>query len=232
MQSQNGGPIGGEATTGELELKLQPGMQPGIYSFYVVGIGQMPVTRDPDLLKSAQERKAAVENIAAEAATTAKATATAKTAADQQLGEARAAAQRAAEAVKVAAQTVVEAQSAAADSQAKLEQARAAVEKIRAMPNLKISGCWPARGDECALKVKAAVDAQTAAEAAAKAAAEARAASAARATAEFARTKPPTGRNKSPISFSGWTKESVGCNPNRSPTGSPSECPRRRSPCG
>jgi hypothetical protein len=140
-----------KTSEGKLEFDLPANTPAGSYSFSLVGTTQVSYARNPQAVKEAQDRKAAVDKIATERGAAAKAAAEVKTAAEKQVVDMAAALEKARQAAQQAAK-------AAEEAAAKLkaaEEAKAGAEKQMA---------------EAEARAKAAADAKAAAE---KAAAEA-----------------------------------------------------------
>mgnify|MGYP001244675882 CR=1 FL=1 len=124
---------------GNLEIALPPNAPVGTYTFAVLGTTQVSYSRNPEAVKTATDRKAAVDKIVAELAATAKAAGEAKAVAEKKSADLAAAMQKARELAqaadkaaqdaaaqaKVAAEAKVAADKAMADAEA---QAKTAVE--------------------------------------------------------------------------------------------------------
>jgi hypothetical protein len=155
----------------DFEIKLPNNAPLGTYSFFVLGISDVPYARNPEALQAALARKAAVEKISADEASAAKSAAEAKMAAEKKLADATAAMQKAAEAAKAAEKAAADAQAAATTTTAKVAEAQAALEKDSA--NAALAAAKQAADKEAqdaAVKLTAAAEAKAAGD---KAAAEA-----------------------------------------------------------
>jgi Bacterial pre-peptidase C-terminal domain len=134
-----------KTTEGKLEITLAPNTPPGTYSFTVLGTTQVNYARNPEAVKEATDRQAAVDKIVAERTAVAKTATDAKTAAEKQAADMTSALEKARQAAQAAAKA---AEDAAAQAKVAAD-AKAAAEKAMA---------------DAETQAKAAVDAKAAAE--------------------------------------------------------------------
>ncbi len=114
---------------GNLEINLPVNVPTGTYTFSVLGTTQVSYSRDPEALKAATERKAAVDKIVAELAAAAKVAVDAKATAEKKGTEMVAAAQKARQLADVADKAAEEAAAKArAAAEAKAAADKAAVD--------------------------------------------------------------------------------------------------------
>lgn len=147
--------IAGAAAEGKLEVALPANAPVGTYTFSILGTSQVTYARNPEAVKEATDRKAAVDKIVADLTATAKAAADAKAAAEKKAADmtvamqkareqaqaADKAAQEAAEKAKAAMEAKLAAEKAAADAEAQSKaaaEAKAAADKAAADAEAKV----------------------------------------------------------------------------------------------
>lgn len=140
--------VAGAAAEGKLEVNLPGNVPVGTYTFSVLGTSQVNYSRNPEAVKEATDRKAAVDKAVTELAAAAKAATEAKAAAEKKAADSAAAMQKA---VELATAADKAAQEAAEKAKAAMA-AKAAADKAAA---------------DAAAQAKAAVDEKAAAEKAA-----------------------------------------------------------------
>ncbi|MEX0977566.1 MAG: hypothetical protein WDZ48_01865, partial [Pirellulales bacterium] len=143
-----------KTAAGTLEISLAPNTPPGTYSFSVLGTTQVNYARNPEAVKEAQDRQAAVDKIVAERTAAAKTATDAKTAAEKQAADMTAALDKARQAAQGAAKA---AEDAAAQAKAAAE-AKAAADK--AMADAEAQAKTAAEAKAAADKAAAEADAQ------------------------------------------------------------------------
>lgn len=140
--------IAGAAAEGKLEVALPANAPVGTYTFSILGTSQVNYSRNPEAVKEATDRKAAVDKIVADLTAAAKAATDAKSAAE-----------------KKAADTTVAMQKARELAQAANKAAQEAADKAKAALEAKLAAEKAAA--EAEAQTKAATDAKVAAEKAA-----------------------------------------------------------------
>jgi hypothetical protein len=120
--------LDGNTAAGNLEINLPADVPVGTYTFSLVGTTQVSYSRDPEAVKTATDRKTAVDKIVADLTVGAKAAADAKAAAEKKAADMVVAVQKAREAAQAADKA---AQEAAAKAKAALD-AKAAADKAMA----------------------------------------------------------------------------------------------------
>jgi hypothetical protein len=154
------------SSAGNLEIALPPNTPVGTYSFSVLASTQVSYSRDPEAVKAAETRKAAVDKIVGELDAANKAAAAAKAAAEKaaaDMDEAAKKAQAQVAAADKAAQDAAAKAKAAADAKAAAEKAAAEAEAQNKAAAEAKAAAQKAMADAMA-RAKAAVDAKAAAE--------------------------------------------------------------------
>jgi hypothetical protein len=154
------------AAAGNLEINLPPTVPVGTYSFSVLATTQVSYSRDPEGVKTATDRKAAVDKIVGELDAAAKAAATAKAEAEKKAADMDAATKKAVELAAAAEKAAVDAAAkakAAADAKAAAEKAAADAEAQLKSANEAKAAAAKAAADAQA-QAKAAMDAKAAAQ--------------------------------------------------------------------
>ncbi len=165
IQPKNNTNVAADAAQAEFEIKLANNSPLGSYSFCLLGISDVPYARNPEALKAALDRKAALEKLSADDTAAAKAATEAKAAADKKLAETTAANQKAVEAAKAAEKAATDATAAQTAAAAKLTEAQAALDKDAANQALIDAKAAAAKAnDDATANVKTTAEAKAAAD--------------------------------------------------------------------
>ncbi len=150
------------AAAGNLEINLPPNVPVGTYSFSVLATTQVNYSRDPEAVKAATDRKAAVDKIVVELDAASKAAIAAKADADKKAADMDAATKKAVELAQAADKAATDAAAkakAAADAKAAAEKAAAEAEaQLKAANDAKAAAAKAAA--EAQAQAKAAADAK------------------------------------------------------------------------